>query len=241
MSDLRRLLNKSIGKKDNVALLFSGGIDSAVVYNLLKEKSPFLYTLQMEGVQSDDFKSFNQVCRTYQLPHKVIPINQTTNLTGYKQTLIHYGIPKNKPASLLVMGLFCHLITNIDEDTIYSGLGSDAFYGLGRNFAIQCSIKGEKPPTLKSMNQFREKTYKHYMEQYVAIQRFASKHHKTIISPFMSDEVFDYFQDKTFNECNKPKKKQILIDLYPAYFSIFKPRVPSNMHCGNSEFKKIKI
>jgi len=139
------------------------------------------------------------------------------------------------------MSLFCYLIDNTKEEIIYTGLGSDAYYGLGRDFQIQCSLKGEKIPSIQSMKEYRSKTYAHYIEQYLAIKEYAKSKNKKIIAPFLEDGVYKYFIDKTFEECNKPKAKSILTSLYPNYFYKFNPRKPSNFHCGNSNFKKIKI
>ena len=203
--------------------------------------TPTLYALKMDSIDSDDYKSFTQVVGALNLPSKTLEVNNSFDASAYKAILINNGIPKRKKASILVMCLFAYLIDNVSEEIIYSGLGSDAYYGLGRNFAIQCSLKGEKTPSVQSLIAFRTKTYAHYMEQYVAIQKYAISRGKVIIAPFLQQEVFDYFLNKTYNECNKPKHKSILISLYPSYFGMFKARKPSNMHCGNSDFKKIKI
>jgi len=244
MENLKSLLSKSIiVDEKSVALFFSGGIDSAIVLNLLTEKriTPTLYNLKMNDVQSDDYKSFVQISDILKLPNKTIVIDDTSNIHKYKRLLIMYGIPQRKRASLLVMCLFAHLIENTEEDVIYTGLGSDAYYGLGRDFSIQCSLKGEKIPSVESLISFREKNYKHYMEQYSAIQEYANKRGKVVIAPFLNDDVFAYFLNKSYQDCNKPKAKSILTSLYPAYFDIFKARNPSNMHCGNSGFKNLQV
>ena len=222
--------------------MLSGGIDSCILFNMLNENNLKFntYTLKMDDVSSDDFNSYMQIVNSYNLTPNVININENTDLNKYKDFLIEKGIPKNKKASLLVMSLFCYTIDNIIEKVIYTGLGSDAYYGLGRDFAIKCSLKGEKIPSLLSMNEHRSKTYNHYQEQYNAIKEYAKTKDKIIIAPFLSEEVLNFFKDKTYQDCNKPKKKQILIDLYPEFFKKFKARNPSNMHCGNSNFKKIK-
>jgi hypothetical protein len=139
------------------------------------------------------------------------------------------------------MSLFSYLIDNTQEDIIYTGLGSDSYYGLGRDFRIQCSLIGEKIPSVASMRLFREKTYKHYIEQYNVIKEYAKSKNKTIIAPFLEEGVYEYFINKTYEECNKPNQKSILTVLYPDYFNKFKARRPSNFHCGNSNFKSIKI
>lgn len=246
MSELKNILYKSIlsGIADHsTALYFSGGIDSAVTLNLLLDNhiKPTLYALKMEDVESDDYKSFREVVMALDLDHRTLQTNDKEDLSKYKDYLIEAGIPKRKKASLLVMALFCKLIDKTEEDVIYTGLGSDAYYGLGRNFAIQCSLRGEKPPSIKSLMAFRRKTFAHYMEQYVAITKYAKDKGKILVAPFLETEVYLYLMDKTYDECNKPKQKQILIDLYPEYFERFKPRKPTNFHCGNSDFKKIKI
>lgn len=222
--------------------MLSGGIDSCILFNILNEKKLLFntYTLKMEDTTSDDFSSYMKIVHSFNMLPNIIKINEKADLNEYKNYLIDKGIPKNKKASLLVMSLFCYTIDNIKEKVIYTGLGSDAYYGLGRDFAIKCSLKGEKTPSLSSMNEYREKTYKHYQEQYKAIKEYAKSKGKYIIAPFLTDGVFSFFQNKTYQDCNKPKKKQILIDLYPDFFKKFKPRKPSNMHCGNSNFKNIK-
>lgn len=239
---LKEELKKSIINNEDVCLMLSGGIDSCILFSMLNENNLKFntYTLKMDDVSSDDFKSYMQIVNSYNLNPNVININENTDLNKYKDFLIEKGIPKKKKASLLVMSLFCYTIDNIKEKVIYTGLGSDAYYGLGRDFAIKCSLKGEKIPSLLSMNEHRNKTYNHYQEQYSAIKEYAKTKDKIIIAPFLSEEVLNFFKDKTYQDCNKPKKKQILIDLYPEFFKKFKARNPSNMHCGNSNFKKIK-
>jgi asparagine synthetase B (glutamine-hydrolysing) len=242
---IKNLLSKSICEKlpNNTALFFSGGIDSAVILNLLLENNiiPKLYSLKMDNIDSDDYMSFKEVSESLNLSNKNLSISENINISNYIFKLISFGIPKRKKASLMVMSLFSYLVDNTEEDLIYTGLGSDAYYGLGRDFAIKCSLKGEKIPSISSMKEYRKKTYNHYIEQYKAIKEYAKTKNKNIVAPFLEEGIYEFFIDKTYEECNKPKPKSILTSLYPEYFYKFKPRRPSNFHCGNSNFKKIKI
>ena len=245
-NQLKNLLSQTITEEmanKPIALYFSGGIDSAIVLNVLLEKNiiPKLYALKMDDIESDDYLSFQEVAHSMNLVNETINISENVNLSNNRDTLISFGVPKRKKASLIVMSLFSYLVDNTPEDIIYTGLGSDAYYGLGRDFAIQCSLKGEKKPSLDSMKEFRQKTYNHYIEQYKAIKEYAKSKNKTIIAPFLEEGLYEYFIDKTFEECNRPKPKTILTSLYPEYFDKFKARRPSNFHCGNSNFKKIKV
>ena len=182
--ELKKLLSQNMSYEtanNQVALYFSGGIDSAIVLNVLLEKNiiPKLYALKMDDVESDDFLSFQEVSQSMNLINEIIPISENVSLSINREILISFGLPKRKKASLRVMSLFSYLVDNTKEDIIFTGLGSDAYYGLGRDFAIQCSLKGEKKPSLNSMKQFRQKTYNHYIEQYKAIKEYG----KTNIIP----------------------------------------------------------
>ena len=75
------------------------------------------------------------------------------------------------------------------------------------------------------------------MEQYSILKDIASEYNKEIIAPFLTTKMLNYFMDKTYIDCNKPKVKQILIDLYPEFFRGFKARRPINFQCGNSKLK----
>jgi len=238
---LKNLLLKEIIDKEPVALLFSGGVDSSIVLNLLlsKDLTPALYITTVDGVDSDDYKSSIEVAAKSNLFIDRINIPKSTDIKSMFPKYVDMGISKRKRATLLVLALFELSIREIKEEVIYSGLGSDAYYGIGRDFSIQCSLRGEKTPTLESMQMFRNKAYLNYADQYDALKEISASCDKQFIAPFVTKEVFDYFYNLTFEECNKPKQKQVLLNLYPGYFDIFKPRKQTNFQCGNSEFKTL--
>lgn len=242
---LKELLKKSVKKDDeNVAVLLSGGIDSCVILNLLMDENLEIepYAIKMDDIDSDDYLSFIDIVEHYDFDYTVVKIDSKTNLDEYKQFLIEHGINPRLKASLLVMSLFCILIDNIDQDVIYTGLGSDAYFGLGRDFLIKTKkIEQNKYPSLPALQSNRIKSYNVYKMQYDAIKAYAQLKGKTLIAPFMHDDVYNYFFDKTFEQINLPGKKRILINIYPDFFKKFKARNPSNMHCGNSNFKQLKV
>lgn len=238
---LKDLLKNGMGKVDgDVAIMFSGGIDSCLVYNLLKDMNANInaYCLIYENTKSDDLKFYELLCDTRNLEKHIISIPEDYNLTKDFDLLTNiYQLPKNKKSSLLVLSLFIYAIQNIKEKYIYTGLGSDSYYGIGRNFSIQCSLRGEKTPNIHSMQAYRTKTFAHYCEQCSILQHLGKEYGKTIVTPFLSHDVFNFMWDKTYAECNKPRLKQILIDVYPEFFKSFKARRPNNFQCGNSNFK----
>lgn len=243
---LKELLKKSVksSKSDNVAVLLSGGIDSCVILNLLMDENLEIepYAIKMDDIDSDDYLSFIDIVEHYDFDYTVVKIDSKTNLDEYKQFLIEHGINPRLKASLLTMSLFCILIDNIDQDVIYTGLGSDAYFGLGRDFMIKSKREEKtKVPTLKSMQEYRIKVYGTYKKQYESAKAYAESKGKTLIAPFMHDDVYNYFWDKTFEEVNQPGRKRILINLYSDFFKRFKARRPSNMQCGNSNFKQLKV
>ena len=242
---LKELLLENVKAHDeDVAVFLSGGIDSCIVLNLLMEKNINIepYALKMDNIDSDDYNSFMKIVNHYDYPYTVVKLDSKTNLDEYKNYLIEHGIKPRFKASLLTMSLFCILIDNVEQNIIYTGLGSDAFFGLSREFMIKCK-KEDKTivPSINRMQEYRIKTYNTYQKQLDAASSYAISKGKILIAPFMDKNVYDYFWDKTFEQVNRPGRKRILVDLYPEFFKLFKARRPSNMHCGNSNFKELKV
>lgn len=240
-TELKALLTKGLDlDTEEVALLFSGGVDSSIVLNLLLENQirPDLYCCVLEDNTSSDLRAYRNVCNHFGFKENLIVIPRKTEIRDqYKVLIEKYNAPTNRPSILLIMSLFIFCLENIPHKLIYTGLGSDSYYGIGREFRIGCSKKGERAPSLESMQAFRRKTYDSYNIQVELLKRIEVDYGKEVIIPFMNQAMLDYFWGKTFEDCNKPKQKQILLNLYPEYFRVIRPRLQTNFQCGDSNFK----
>lgn len=223
--DLKELITNEIKKELNgskdVALLFSGGTDSLTcLYSLLSIGiRPKLYTFRLEDVEHKDVIVSRKVANYYNLNLNEVVIKKnvdqliedviflTTNMDLKLKTNVQCSYP------------FLHVLKEVKEKYVISGLCADDLYGTSKSMSIKCSNDKELFDTIRVKTFNNEFASAYNPIKYIVENLYGKK----FIAPYKTKAVFDYFMKYSWKELNKPKQKQVAINAF------------------NEEFKELKV
>lgn len=217
---VREALLKSLSeiKEEEVGLLLSGGSGSASVMFALLElgKKVHAYTFHMENVESTDLIKARELTSKYGVKFTAVPL--PSDLATLKKDCLY-----------LINEIGCKLKTDVEcafpikytlelvkEKVLTSGLGDDNFFGLSKKALINYKH------SVESMNEYRKTAYDKYEVQLNLFRKMAKDYGIVLHSPYQSQEMVDVFMDTSWEEINKPKKKQWILDSYPEDFENLK-------------------
>lgn len=215
-----KLLENSISKlskDDEVAVLLSGGVDSISVafaaHRLGKKVTG--YTFHLKDRPSYDSTKAVQVCRNmgWNCVDTEVP---TDNLHDDFLTLTN-DIKCVKKTHYECCFPFLYIYPNIREQEVLAGLGADGYYGVSKKACIHY-----KTPKSK----FDEYRNQHYLPQNLGGKqwhtRVAEKFGKTYLTPYVDDDIRDYFFQFDWFEINKPFEKHHVVTSFPEFKQIGK-------------------
>lgn len=231
---LKKIINKYILetiKSDEVAILFSGGMDSLslLLSCLSVGLKPKLYTFTLDNYESEDMKKSKEISKIYDLDLIEVKINTTKiNLITDIEYIINLFDVKRK-TQIQCIHPFLYVIPKIKESVILSGLCADDLYGSSRSmFKIS-----------KDDKQFYNKRCELYnniqSSSYVFIKKIAEMNDKVFIAPYKEcDEIASYMLSKNYKELNSPKQKNVMYESYKEDLDKYKLyRRNSNLQCNS--------
>lgn len=235
------LLNELSEIEDNdVALLLSGGVDScSLLFALLElNKNVHAYSFTLDDRESSDFKNAKEVCKIFNISFS--PIYLPTDLGILQKDLLYLIKEFNlkKKTEIECSWAMMYAIKAIKEKTIVAGLGADGHFCISKKGMIHYRH------TVEKMNEFRNGlfTNPNYSQKQI-VSKMCAYHNKTINLPFLSANMVNLFKDTSWEEINKPKQKQPILDAFPESFSKVKVRPHTNFQLGDSgiasQFEKI--
>jgi len=200
-SILTNLVSDLVPEND-VALLLSGGVDSMSVgfsaHRLGKKITA--YTFKTDKHDSYDYNKAKEVAdkMNWDFVGVVIP---TENLKEdfFKLLNEHNCIKKTHFECLYP---FLYVYPRIKEQYVLSGWAADGYYGLSKKAMINYRH------SLELLNQFRDDYFKpENRAGYCWHERLAKKHNKVFCSPYLSNEIKEFFYSKDWQTINKPQQK----------------------------------
>ena len=207
---------REIENKNDVALLFSGGTDSLTcLFSLLEIGiTPTLYSFHLEGVVHKDIEVSRQVADYYNLKHNIIEIKR--DIEQLKQDVIYIvkTFDVTRKTNVQCTYPFVHVLPNIKEKYVVSGLCADDLYGTSKSMSIKCA---------KDKNVFDEIRNKIFSNlnssAYRSIKELTETiHEKKFITPYRDEEIINYMMQFSWSELNKPKQKQLSYSSYLDYY-----------------------
>lgn len=205
-----------------IALCLSGGVDSIALFSLLLEhnKKVRVYSFAFDE-NSHDFITARSLANKTKC--HFTPIFLPNDIETLKNDIIvlheEYGCVKKTDYECVWP--FLYVYPFITESIIVTGLGSEGHFGTTKKASIHFK---------NDLDSFRKEFFSNpNVSQRNQHEILCKNFHITSWFPFLTQEVFDWFLGKTWNEINKPKLKQPLIDM--INFDI-NPK-PSNLQCGS--------
>lgn len=178
---LNKLRNAIHPLKGRVAVAFSGGLDSSVIAKIASEEAtPILYTVGLKGCK--DFEAAQTAAKMLGLSLKLIEVTEAEVrsaapllaqvIANDNRVIVSYELP---------LWFVCK---NCKEQTVLTGQGADELFG---GYAKYQKLNG------KELDDEMKKDAKELNERGIAFDRaIAAKFGKTLVLPFLDNNVFDF-------------------------------------------------
>lgn len=212
---LRELINNyikfNIDDKNDVALLFSGGMDSlSILLSLLDcDIKPHLYSFMLDGIESSDIKKCREISDYYNLEYTevVIPMSETKLIADVKYIIRTFGVQKK--TAIQCIHPFIYMFEQISEKNVLTGLCADDLYGTSKKMAIMS----------KDKNAFNKRRIELLGDEtssgYKYIRNIALRNSKVLFAPYKdSKEITGYLLSLSYSEMNSPKQKNCMYEDY---------------------------
>lgn len=215
---------------EEYALFLSGGMDSQLILMILLElrKKVHVYTFTRNDRVSHDFAVANKVTSYYRLPNTPVylgmsnreelikDIQQIKQLGAKKKTEIECVYPFFKTVSSLKIPA---------GTTVLTGHYADANFCISKKGMIHYRDRIEE---------FRDMQYKTKTQYYILKPMFEKYGCHLPMYPYAIPEIREWFRGKSWDDCNKPKQKQIIINELQACGFPFPIEKHSNLQMGDS-------
>ena len=232
---LREMINKylddNIDNYEDVALLFSGGMDSLslLISCIDLGIKPHLYTFYLDNYVSEDIKASREIANIFNLKLTEIKINTSQDrlIKDVKYIIKKFGVTKK--TAIQCIHPFIYVIPEIKEKYVLSGLCADDLYGTPRSMAKLCD-------DVEKFNELRLKKLKdETSSSYSYIRDMLHEANKIFIAPYKTcEEISCYMMKLSYKDMNRPKQKNIMYEDYKDVLDKYKLyRRNSNLQCNS--------
>lgn len=219
---MRKIINKQLEqyKNNNVALLFSGGMDSlSLLLSCLDVGiKPKLYTFRLEGYMSDDSIRSKHIAEIFNLDITEIIIEENLENLLHDISYIIEKFDVKKKTQIQCIQPFIHIVNHVKEDVVVSGICADDIYGTSKKM----QIAGRKDPYI--FNEKRRLAHENIQSSsYSFIKQIFEEYNKIFVAPYKDNNCLcEYILGKTFNQLHSPKQKNIMYESYKVELDKYK-------------------
>lgn len=213
---IRSLLENSIRRipDDEIAIFLSGGVDSMSIAFAADSigKKIKAYTFHLENKPSYDACKALEYAKLFGWKSQliIVPSDHISLKQQWKKLASKYDCKKKTQYECTYP--FLYVYPEVKETYIITGLGADSSYGLSKNAMIHHRHTKEK------FDIFRKKAYEAKPGGYYQQLMLAKEYNKVYYTPYMEDEVKNYFMQFTWEQINKPFQKAIVVNAFKDYF-----------------------
>ena len=208
LNHLRKTISSLVDDVDSdlVYVLTSGGLDSqSIIFSALEVgKQVVIVSFTTQGHESRDFKSAKKIAMKLDL--LFLPVIIPTDLETIKRDSYTLGNElecrtKSEYECTHPMIYAYDVISQHADGKAYilSGLGADCFYVLSKKGKIHYS---HRPDEFRYMT-FNKENYCQ-RRQHVILEE---KYNCVMVTPYLTDDIYNLFEGTTWDECNRPKQK----------------------------------
>lgn len=211
---------------DVIAVCASSGIDSwSVIFALLEVgKKVHVYSFTLEDRESCDFLFARMLAKKYDL--QFTPIYLPISLDVLKQDLLFLSkFDCKKKVEFECVWPFLYIYRNCEENTIGSGLCADGYFCISKSGMIHYR---------NDMDKFRQNYFSNNGSQYIQHYSLGKYFCKTIFIPYKSQDMYEFFIGKSWEECNTPRQKVLIYNAFIDEFNDNDFKCHTNLHLGDS-------
>lgn len=226
LNDFKNILVNQISNlPDTVALCLSSGIDSIALLSLLLEcnKNVIVYSFTLENHESFDFVTAKTLASMKNLKFVSVMLPESLDVLKHDIMVLHEKFECEKKTDYECVWPFLYVYKSVCEDLIVTGLGAEGHFGTTKKACIHYKNDLDEYRRLffsrPNVNQIKQ--HKLLCEQYEIDNWF----------PFLTDDVKNYFMNKSWYELNKPHIKNPVFNII---LDEFKPFIKSsNLQLGS--------
>lgn len=219
---MRKIINNQLEELNNkeVALLFSGGMDSLslLISCLDVGIKPHLYTFKLNYVESEDVLCARKIKDIFNLNYTEIKIDDSIEQLVDDVYHIIKKFKVKKKTQIQCIQPFLHILPNIKESVVLSGLCADDIYGTSRKMQ-ELGRKDEDEffkKRLEKHNNIESSSYKF-------IKEICEDYNKQFIAPYKDNEILvRYILNCGFKKLHSPKQKNIMYEAYKEEIDSYK-------------------
>jgi DNA-cytosine methyltransferase len=218
VSELLSLLCNAVAtnsRNEAVALLLSGGLDSASVGIALQKtgKTVRAYTYHLEGYASKDLPKAEAVARHFGWPLTVVSVPTNQVAADFVRLAVEQRC--RKKVQFEVAFPLLHMFPWIREGEIWSGFNADDHYGNTKNFVLQYA----RMVGTGVSREDRKKAFDAHRQAAIAkttdpesgatwqyAQRLAAENGKELMDPYLDPAVRDFFLPFDHEQLSRPAK-----------------------------------
>lgn len=212
----------------DVAVFLSAGIDSrSILYGLLEVgKTPHAYSFTLADRESRDFSMARAIARSEGVDfHPILlPTSKESLLRDVYN--LHDALWCRKKTEYVCTWPFLYAYRAVEERYISDGMCADGHFCLSK----------------RGMMHYRDRVDEFRMDywgspncgqrhQHELLQRM---HGKVVVRPYMKREMIDRFWGSTWDDVNRPRQKQPILDCFPEKFASQKVFPHTNLQLGDS-------
>lgn len=217
----------STTQDNDVALFLSGGIDSAsLLFSLLEAgKRVTCYSFMLDGKMSTDFSLARRNAREFGAAF--VPVLLPRDIPSLKRDLVALAKLGAKKKTDFECGWpMLHAYAAVNQRVVFSGMGADGHFCLSKKGLMHYKHR---------VDVFRRMTFASpgYAQQPLH-RALASRYGKVAVLPYVSKEMQDVFFGTSWEQVNKPKQKQPILDAFPGQYRRMKVLPHTNLQLGDS-------
>lgn len=212
---------------DEYALFLSGGMDSQLILMILLElkKKVSVYSFTRYDRQSSDYIRAKDLAAYYNIPFIGIGLKMDNRDILIKELSILKNFGCKKKTDFECVYPFFKSIPFLSQKWILSGHFADAYFCISKKGMIHYRDRIEE---------FRDMQYKTKTQYNILGPLFKNYGHELPLYPYAIPEIREWFRGKSWDECNKPKQKQLIINELQRYNFPIRIEKHSNLQMGNS-------
>lgn len=226
------LMEELANTPQNVALSLSGGIDSlSVMFSLLRlGRTVTAYSFRLDSVQSSDFSEARTWAARFDVKFVpvVLPVQVSQLKADIKVLIEQYGL--RRKTDIECAWAFLYLIPAVTESVLVTGSASDGHFGISKKAMIHFRHSA------KQLDDYRRMTFAN--PNYAQQQTLASIGKALGVDikvPYATKSMQDLFIGTEWEDINKPKQKQPILESFDTDFASGKVRPHTNLQLGDSK------